>query len=1108
MKTASVPIPKASHSRTLTLALVVLASALTPIAKAASDLWIRDDASDTGAEPNTLSAQYYLSDDIWIRRTADLNYDPHPFPAASPTWIPQPHEGPCYRDPKSSSPNYIYVRVRNRGSTASTGNEWLRVYWAKAATGLSWPTDWNDHLDNPCGGTPRLYGYEVTKPRKNAVGATPTERAEYLAAIQAIDAAPFEFPGSVSYWDKQNVIHQTALNSLAVPAGRRAHGTLRFLQWHREMISRYESLLKESNPKVTLLYWDWTTDPTPIIIGPVGFMGPSTGLIGAPFAGWGISRSKIPGAPGLVDCDPSSPGSQFFLSTANETGTIFANTTFSGFSTSLEGTAHNCSHCYIGGTTCSPATGARDPVFFMIHANNDRLWARWQRLNTDRFTPATAYDAIQNTSSVTNHFEPWAGAAGVSPWLNQIPGDPDGYQISKNGTNHSIVFPPVYDDVPLRVPVLQPGEACIVEIPFFPPRSVECGTFSDPQHLCTLARIETSTNTPFGMAVTETSNLGANVKNNNNIAWRNVTVSDCNIGPFFARIHRIGAQGEIIRNAGLKVAPIRIGFQEAREGFRSLFGFGRVRVRLEQNLFDAWVAGGAKAKGIERAGENELLILGADAFLDGIVLKPREFGRMDLALELNKGYQHPFGETFNLDVLQYDATQGQEAVGGQRYVLDFNRRQVVPTGGDWRDLDGGKVAPKGWTELTYSDERWNLGTGLLGYQRGDASTELVPDAQRPLTAYFRKTFELSDPTFLTSLAALVTVDDGLVLYLNGQEIARRNMPEGPLTHNTPALKPQTGLQAQACYTLDLSEHLKLLKPGANLLAAEVHTSRENIQGGIGFDLELAGNVPQAPFQTPIAQVLSPANGAVIRQGRDVKAAVQGFDADGDLAEVRLYFEGKLLARGPGSALEALLPRLPNGLHRVSVEAEDQVGNKTRMESVFQVVPNLFPAITTVLPMDGMEMMADEPFKTVVEATDEDGTIKEVRFFARDHEFFNSPRLPLGKTSQPPYEAIVQGLPPGGYMIWAEATDDQGAVGYGEPVHVILIGLGQPPVLTIRPGQQPGLIVVSWEVAAHVLERAPEITGPWSPLLNAKSPFTTKAANKAEYFRLAPEVHPH
>src|SRR5688500_12518726 len=157
-----------------------LCALLIQTASAQSDLWIRDDASHLGIEPNNLSAVLYLSDDIWVRRLADPNYDPQPFPTASPTWVALPHEGPCYRDPKTSSPNYMYVRVRNRGSASSSGNETLHVYWAKASTGLNWPGDWNDHLADPCAtGTPRLYGYEITKPRRNAATAPVSVRNDF-----------------------------------------------------------------------------------------------------------------------------------------------------------------------------------------------------------------------------------------------------------------------------------------------------------------------------------------------------------------------------------------------------------------------------------------------------------------------------------------------------------------------------------------------------------------------------------------------------------------------------------------------------------------------------------------------------------------------------------------------------------------------------------------------------------------------------------------------------------------------------------------------------------------------------------------------------------------
>jgi hypothetical protein len=85
--------------------------------------------------------------------------------------------------------------------------------------------------------------------RRNIAHLTPAERQAYIDAVQQADL--HTFPGGVSYWDKQDEIHQSTHN----------HGGNSFLPWHRELVNRYEALLQQSNPDVALHYWDWTQDP-------------------------------------------------------------------------------------------------------------------------------------------------------------------------------------------------------------------------------------------------------------------------------------------------------------------------------------------------------------------------------------------------------------------------------------------------------------------------------------------------------------------------------------------------------------------------------------------------------------------------------------------------------------------------------------------------------------------------------------------------------------------------------------------------------------------------------------------------------------------------------
>jgi len=91
-----------------------------------ANVWMKDTWNDTGVEPNpnTAGEAMWQSPYIWIRNTQD-------------TGLTHQHE---HQNPEFGSTNWVYVKVHNGATTAQTGN--LEVYFAQAATGLSWPGDW------------------------------------------------------------------------------------------------------------------------------------------------------------------------------------------------------------------------------------------------------------------------------------------------------------------------------------------------------------------------------------------------------------------------------------------------------------------------------------------------------------------------------------------------------------------------------------------------------------------------------------------------------------------------------------------------------------------------------------------------------------------------------------------------------------------------------------------------------------------------------------------------------------------------------------------------------------------------------------------------------
>jgi hypothetical protein len=106
-----------------------------------------------------------------------------------------------------------------------------------------------------------------------------------------------------------------------------------------------------------------------------------------------------------------------------------------------------------------------------------------------------------------------------------------------------------------------------------------------------------------------------------------------------------------------------------------------------------------------------------------------------------------------------------------------------------------------------------------------------------VTTYFRNTFNVADPSQFESLQVRLQRDDGAVVYLNGQEVVRSNMPGGTIRSDTFASGTVGGGDETTFFEFEID--LGRLQNGSNTIAVEIHQGNGS-SSDISFDLELRG----------------------------------------------------------------------------------------------------------------------------------------------------------------------------------------------------------------------------------------------------------------------------
>lgn len=167
------------------------------------------------------------------------------------------------------------------------------------------------------------------------------------------------------------------------------------------------------------------------------------------------------------------------------------------------------------------------------------------------------------------------------------------------------------------------------------------------------------------------------------------------------------------------------------------------------------------------------------------------------------------------------------------------RIDVLAAGSQWAYWDQGTNPGSGWNTAGFDQTLWGVGPAPLGY--GDpVATEIGfgPDpSSKYITTWFRASFLLDQGTLDGALSATlgIRVDDGAVIWLDGEELLRINMPPGVIDQWTPAASTAGGAAETA--VSELPVELDMLRAGETVIGVEVHQVGPT-SSDLGFDLSL------------------------------------------------------------------------------------------------------------------------------------------------------------------------------------------------------------------------------------------------------------------------------
>ncbi len=403
------------------------------------------------------------------------------------------------------------------------------------------------------------------------------------------------------------------------------------------------------------------------------------------------------------------------------------------------------------------------------------------------------------------------------------------------------------------------------------------------------------------------------------------------------------------------------------------------------------------------------------------------------------------GLTEGVYVFRLTVTDNNGATGTDDVQVTVNAAVQAPAtifgfGSLWKYLDNGSNQGTAWRGAAFIDATWAGGNGQFGYGDGDETTIVSFGpilSAKYTTTYFRKTINITSISAYTNFTMQLRRDDGVVVYINGAEVYRNNMPAGTIGHTTFAVSPIGGADENNPLTVQLPTSFFL--NGSNIIAVEMHQS-DLTSSDLTFDMSLTGTISSNPPPNQPPSANAGADQTITLPANSITLTGSGADPDGTISS---YSWSKLSGPAEGtitspSSASTTITGLAQGVYIFRLTVTDNSG-ATGTDDIQITVnaatnqppsANAGPDQTLTLPANSITLTGS--------GSDPDGTISSYSWSKLSG--------PSGGVIASPASAstTVTGLAQGVYIFRLTVTDNSGSTGTDDIQITVNAATNQPP----------------------------------------------------------------